>query len=61
MDSGSVDDPQRKKEETRSFLFLTAVMVPVLSVIIVAGYGFIVWMSQLISGPPKPSNSQSRK
>ncbi|PLP96890.1 periplasmic nitrate reductase, NapE protein [Cupriavidus pauculus] len=53
MDSGSVDDSQRKKEETRSFLFLTAVMVPVLSVIIVAGYGFIVWMSQLISGPPK--------
>ncbi|MEN7530634.1 MULTISPECIES: periplasmic nitrate reductase, NapE protein [unclassified Cupriavidus] len=58
MDSGSVQeprnphDPQRKKEELRSFLFLTAVMVPVLSVIIVAGYGFIVWMSQLISGPP---------
>ncbi|AZG16948.1 MULTISPECIES: periplasmic nitrate reductase, NapE protein [Cupriavidus] len=52
MDPRSVDDPQRKKEEVRSFLFLTAVMVPVLSVIIVAGYGFIVWMSQLISGPP---------
>ncbi|RZT36363.1 periplasmic nitrate reductase, NapE protein [Cupriavidus agavae] len=58
MDSGSVQeprnpqDPQRRKEELRSFLFLTAVMVPVLSVIVVAGYGFIVWMSQLISGPP---------
>jgi len=32
--------------------FLTAVMVPVLSVVIVAGYGFIVWASQLLSGPP---------
>ncbi len=52
MQSGSVEDPQRKQEELRSFLFLTAVMVPVLSVIIVAGYGFIVWMSQLIGGPP---------
>ncbi|WP_423199323.1 MULTISPECIES: periplasmic nitrate reductase, NapE protein [unclassified Cupriavidus] len=45
-------DAQRKKEELRSFIFLTAVMVPVLSVIVVAGYGFMVWMSQLVSGPP---------
>lgn len=52
MEPGSIQDPQRKTEELRSFLFLTAVMVPVLSVIIVAGFGFIVWMSQLISGPP---------
>ena len=42
-----------KKEELRSFLFLTAVMVPVLSVIGVAGYGFLVWMTQLIMGPPQ--------
>jgi len=52
MQPGTAEDPQRKKEELRSFLFLTAVMVPVLSVVIVAGYGFVVWMSQLISGPP---------
>ena len=52
MQSGSVEDPQRKTEELRSFLFLTAVMLSVLSIIVVAGYGFIVWMSQLISGPP---------
>lgn len=45
-------DPRRKTEELRSFLFLTAVMVPVLSVIVVAGYGFLVWMTQLIGGPP---------
>jgi nitrate reductase NapE len=42
----------QKKEELRSFLFLTAVMVPALTVIIVAGFGFIIWMSQLIMGPP---------
>jgi nitrate reductase NapE len=43
----------QKKEELRSFLFLTAVMVPALSVIVVAGYGFIIWMSQLlVMGPP---------
>jgi nitrate reductase NapE len=28
-------------------------MVPVLSVIIVGGYGFLVWMYQLVAGPPK--------
>lgn len=52
MEPDGVADPQRRKEELRSFLFLTAVMVPVLSVITVAGYGFIVWISQMVSGPP---------
>lgn len=48
------ESPQRftRQEELRSFLFLTAVMAPVLAVIIVGGYGFIVWMVQLIAGPP---------
>jgi nitrate reductase NapE len=39
-------------EERRSFLFLTVVMVPVLAVAIVTGYGFAVWMYQLFAGPP---------
>lgn len=41
-----------RKEELRSFLFLTVVMVPVLSVMVVGGYGFAVWMFQLVAGPP---------
>jgi len=45
-------DEQRKTEERRSFLFLTVVMAPVLAVIVVAGYGFIVWIYQLLAGPP---------
>jgi len=28
------------------------VLAPILAVIIVAGYGFAVWMYQLIAGPP---------
>ena len=43
---------QRRKEELRSFLFLAVVMAPVLAVMVVGGYGFIVWMVQLIVGPP---------
>ena len=41
-----------RKEELRSFLFLTIVMAPVLAVMVVGGYGFLVWMYQLIAGPP---------
>lgn len=52
MPPSTPPETQKKKEELRSFLFLTAVMVPVLSVMVVAGYGFIVWMSQLLMGPP---------
>jgi nitrate reductase NapE len=41
-----------RAQELRSFLFLSVVMAPVLAVIFVSGYGFVVWMSQLIFGPP---------
>ena len=41
-----------KAQELRSFLFLSVVMAPVLAVIFVSGYGFAVWMYQLVVGPP---------
>jgi len=41
-----------KSQELRSFLFLTVVMAPALTGIIIAGYGFLVWMIQAIAGPP---------
>jgi periplasmic nitrate reductase NapE len=50
-----VDDQETrftKAQELRSFLFLSIVMAPVLAVIFVSGYGFIVWMYQLVAGPP---------
>jgi nitrate reductase NapE len=43
---------QTRTEELRSFLFLTAVMAPVLAVIVVGGYGFAVWLYQMFAGPP---------
>ncbi|HZN46332.1 MAG TPA: periplasmic nitrate reductase, NapE protein [Ramlibacter sp.] len=45
-------DRQRRKEELRTWAFLTFVMAPVLAVAIVVGYGFLVWIFQLFSGPP---------
>lgn len=44
--------PSTRQEELRSFLFFTVVMAPVLAVLIVGGYGFLVWMVQLVAGPP---------
>jgi len=41
-----------KRRELAVFLFLTLVLAPVLAVLIVAGYGFLVWMYQIIAGPP---------
>ena len=41
-----------RTEEWRSVLFLAFVMAPVLAVAVVAGYGFLVWMFQLVAGPP---------
>jgi nitrate reductase NapE len=42
--------PSTYQEELRTFLFLTVVTAPVLAVVIVGGYGFIVWMYQLFTG-----------
>ena len=43
----------RKAEERRAFLLLAVVLFPVLSVAVVGGYGFLVWMSQaFFLGPP---------
>lgn len=41
-----------KKQETRAFLFLTIFLAPLLAVIIVGGYGLMLWLYQLFAGPP---------
>ncbi|MDQ7261898.1 periplasmic nitrate reductase, NapE protein [Paracoccus sp. PS-1] len=46
--------PQRKRDEILAFLILAVVIWPILSVAIVGGYGFLVWMWQIIFGPPGP-------
>lgn len=41
-----------KRNERRAIAFLTIVVAPVVAVMFVAAFGFIVWMVQLIAGPP---------
>ncbi|WP_092847815.1 periplasmic nitrate reductase, NapE protein [Modicisalibacter xianhensis] len=47
-------DKKRKKHELAVFLFLAGILFPILSVIVVAGYGFLVWIYQMFAGPPGP-------
>jgi len=47
-------DPGTKKREILIFLLLAFVIWPFVAVAFVGGYGFIVWMYQVIAGPPGP-------
>ena len=39
-----------KAQEMRAFLFLTVITAPILAVALVGGYGFCIWMIQLLTG-----------
>lgn len=41
-----------RKQEFRSFAFLTVVMAPVLVGALIVAYGFAVWIFQMFAGPP---------
>jgi nitrate reductase NapE len=41
-----------RKTERRAFIFLVVFAAPAMAVAIVGGYGFAVWFSQILLGPP---------
>jgi nitrate reductase NapE len=41
-----------KSLELKIFLFLTILLAPILSVLLVSGLGFTIWFSQILTGPP---------
>jgi nitrate reductase NapE len=43
---------EAKRREWLAFLGLTFVVAPILAVATVSGYGFAVWIYQIIAGPP---------
>jgi periplasmic nitrate reductase NapE len=47
-----IDMAPEQRRELLVFLFLTLVLAPLVAVVVVAGYGFCVWMYQLLAGPP---------
>lgn len=44
--------PEQKKKEWRLFVFIIVFLFPLLSIALVGGYGFAIWMYQLLMGPP---------
>jgi len=46
--------PRRKRMEVFAFLFLTAILMPAIAVATVGGYGLVVWIYQMVAGPPGP-------
>lgn len=47
--------PEQKKKEWRLFVFIVVFLFPLLSIALVGGYGFAIWMYQLLMGPPSMS------
>jgi len=48
------DRSARARMEVFAFLFLTAVAIPAVAVATVGGYGLVVWIYQMVAGPPGP-------
>ncbi len=48
----SEENGEGRKQEILLFLFLSAILIPALTFILVAGYGFAIWMTQILTGPP---------
>jgi len=51
---GGISSSRQRKQEIFAFLFLTAVLMPALTVAFVGSYGLIVWIYQMFAGPPGP-------
>jgi nitrate reductase NapE len=47
-----MEEQSSRTQERRAFILLVVFLAPILSVMIVGGYGFTVWMSQLFLGLP---------
>lgn len=56
QDNSDVTRPNisRRRGELVAFLILAFGIWPVVAVGVVGGYGFLVWMGQLVFGPPGP-------
>ncbi|WP_373604465.1 trimethylamine N-oxide reductase system protein TorE [Vibrio sp. UCD-FRSSP16_30] len=49
----TIQEQEKHSLEWKAFLFIAVILFPVLSVMFVGGYGFVVWMLQVfVLGPP---------
>jgi nitrate reductase NapE len=63
VDASQHDTPPRerfpggRRAELIVFAIIAAFIWPVVAVGVVGGYGFLIWMFQLVLGPPGPPGS----
>ena len=50
----------RRGQELIVFLVLTLLLAPALAIGTVGGYGFTVWVYQMVAGPPGPPPKAAR-
>ncbi|MDR5899319.1 nitrate reductase [Halomonas vilamensis] len=48
------DNKSLKAKELKLFLFIIILLFPILAFGVVGGYGFAVWIFQMLAGPPGP-------
>ena len=46
------EQSQTKRDELQTFIFLAVILAPILAFTVVGGYGLVIWISQLMLGPP---------
>lgn len=54
VEQHSSEEEVTARKEWGLFIFIAVFLFPLLSVMVVGGFGFLVWMFQLIVGPPGP-------
>jgi periplasmic nitrate reductase NapE len=55
--SGQAEELPTRRQELFMFALLAVLIWPFIAVGVVGGYGFLVWMWQLVFGPPGPPPS----
>lgn len=51
---GASSHASARRKEVLTFLVLAFGIWPIVAVGVVGGYGFLVWMLQILTGPPGP-------
>jgi periplasmic nitrate reductase NapE len=52
--SQNASPPPSRRDELLVFAIIAALIWPIVAVGVVGGYGFLVWMYQIVFGPPGP-------
>lgn len=50
--ASEVDSNTERRREFKAFLIIIIFFFPIVTTLVAGSYGFIIWMSQIILGPP---------